>query len=90
MHVYDSHIQGSQAKMWSNYTKHAKQDQISGQQTLSMIKYGQELHEVKPRYESMVVKSHDAFLGTNKGIQSKYIKHAKGHKSDQKQRQHVT
>ena len=72
--------------MQSNYIKHAKQDQISGQQTSCMTKYGQELHKVKPKYESMVVKSHDAFLGTNKGIQSKYVKHAKGHQSDQKQR----
>ena len=51
-----------------------------------MAKYGQDLHKVKPKYESKVVKSHDAFLGTNKGIQSKYVKHAKGHQSDQKQR----
>mgnify|MGYP003702224617 CR=1 FL=1 len=42
--------------MQSNYIKHAKQDQISGQQTSCMEKYGQGLHKVKPKYESMVVK----------------------------------
>ena len=51
-----------------------------------MTKYGQALHKVQPKYESMVVKSDDAFLGTNKGIQSKYDKHARGHQSDQKKR----
>ena len=72
--------------MQSNYIKHVKLDQISGLQSSYMAKYGQKLHKVKPKYESMVVKSHDAFLGTNKGIQGKYVKHAKGHQSDQKQR----
>ena len=65
--------------MHSNYINHVKHDQISGQQTLSMMKHGQELHKVKPKYESMVVKCHDAFLGKNKGIQSKYIKHVRDH-----------
>ncbi|KAF5933304.1 hypothetical protein HYC85_029475 [Camellia sinensis] len=34
--------------MQSNYIKHAKQDQISGQQTSCIAKYGQGLHKVKP------------------------------------------
>ena len=55
MQANDSHTQGSQAKMQRDYTKHGKHDQISTQQTLSMMKYAHKLHEVKLEHTSMEV-----------------------------------
>ena len=55
MKATDSYTQGTQAKMQRGYTKHGKHDQISTQQTLSMMKYDQKLHEVKLAHASMEV-----------------------------------
>ena len=55
MQANDSHTQGSRAKMQRGYTKHGKHDQISTQQTLSMMKYDQKHHEVKLEHASMEV-----------------------------------
>ena len=59
--------------MRSNYINHAKQVQISGQQTLYKTKYGQELHKAKPKHESIVTKSHDTFLGKMRGYKASVL-----------------
>ena len=55
-----------------------------------MMKYDQELHKVRQEHACMMVLKARCISRQRGGMQSKYIMHAKGHKSDQKQRCNMT